>query len=48
MNLSNSVVSILAVTGTALSGICLLLLLGRAVRDRAERGGSPVPANERV
>jgi hypothetical protein len=48
MNLSDSVVSILAVTGVALSAICFLLLLSRALRERAEREGSPLPANERV
>ena len=46
--MSDSVVSILAVTGVALSAICFLLLLSRALRERAEREGSPLPANERV
>lgn len=48
MNLSDSVVSILAVIGVALSGICFLLLLSRGLRERADREGSPLPANERV
>jgi len=48
MNLSNSVVSILAVTGVALSVLCFLLLLSRAARDRADRQRSPMAGSERV
>jgi hypothetical protein len=48
MNLSDSVVSILALTGVSLAALCLLLLLGQALRDRSVRERSPLPANERV
>ncbi|HJP65501.1 MAG TPA: DUF4446 family protein [Actinomycetota bacterium] len=48
MNLSNSVLSILAVTGVSLGALCLLLLIGQAMRQRADRERSPLPPNERI
>jgi uncharacterized protein DUF4446 len=48
MNLSNSVVSILAVTGVALSALCFLLLASRAIKERTDGEGAVLPANERI
>jgi hypothetical protein len=48
MNLSNSVVSILAVTGVALSALCFLMLASRSVRKRTDREGAVLPPSERI
>jgi hypothetical protein len=48
MNLSDSVVSVLAVLGTALSVVCLVLLLGRAVRERTERDRGTLATGDRL
>jgi Protein of unknown function (DUF4446) len=48
MNLSDSVVSILAILGTALSALCLVLLLVRAIRDRADRERASLATGERL
>jgi hypothetical protein len=48
MNLSDSVVAVLALLGTALSAVCLVLLLGRAVRERTERDRGTLATGDRL
>jgi hypothetical protein len=48
MTFSNSTLSVLGVVSVVLSGLAVLLLVGRSMRERRERMSSPLRADERL